>query len=300
MSEISRMVEIKIINCSLEDAILQKHLSQIRLFLHDLTCNYPFFEEWLERVFSSIKLGERIIVACENAENIIGVAILKDTPYEKKICTIRVADGFRRQGIGTMLMIKSRELLKDNYPLITVSDEHIDGFRHFLSKFNFKEKCKVKSVYRYAHDEYYFNKPYLHQCVLISIRPQYARRIMSGEKTVEFRKVCFSNPNSKVYVYSSSPVRKILGYFEVEKIVKADPKSLWHQFAAVGYVDTKDFQKYYEGKQQGYAICIKRFVNFRQAIDINDVFDEKFNIHPPQNYMYIDNVVIQRRLRLLE
>lgn len=293
-------MDLEIINKYTNRDTSQLYLSRLREFLHDLSCDYPYFEEWLEAAFSSVRTGERSIVVCENIGQIAGVAILKDTRSEKKICTIRVAKEYRRQGIGTMLMIKALEVLKDDFPLITVSDEHIEQFRHFLSRFGFVEKNRVKSVYRYGHEEYYFNKPYQHQTVLMSIKPKYASRIMSGEKTVEFRKKCFKDNISRVYVYSSFPEKKIVGYFEVDKIVIDDPINLWIQFGKKGCIDKNRFYDYFKNHREGCAICIKRYVKLRQKVDIFDVFDMNIKARAPQNYCYIDNVVIQRRLRLLE
>ena len=293
-------MKIRTINHQTGKSIRQKYFSLLRVFLRDLSCDYPFFEEWLEHSFSSVSKGERTIVVCEAIDQIAGVAILKDTKAEKKICTIRVAQKFRRQGIGTMLLIKSREVLMDKFPLITVSDDHINEFRHFLSRFGFMEKNTVKSVYRYGHDEYYFNKPYKHQTVLMSIKPRYARKIEEGEKTVEFRKICFTDNVNRVYVYSSTPEQRIIGYFEIDKIVKASPEVLWEQFSKRGFIDENKYFKYYENSQVGYAICIRRFVKLRQEVVLNDIFDATNKVRAPQNYCYIDNVVVLQRLRLLE
>lgn len=291
-------MKIVIINSKTDQLERQGYLSRLQQFLHDLSCNYPYFEEWLERVFSLIQSGERTIILCEYDDEIVGASILKDTQHEKKICTVRVATQFHRQGIGTMLLIKSREILKDDFPLITVSDEHIDSFRNFLLRFRFKERSKIKSVYRYGHDEYYFNKPYHHQCVLMSIKPDYAHKILSGEKTAEFRKVCFGPNINKVYIYSSSPEKKIIGYFEIEKIERNSPTSLWQKYGDKGCIDSSLFYEYYKSVQKGTAICIKYAKRLRQEVRIDDVFDVKLRV--PQNYIYIDNVVTLRRLRLLE
>ena len=60
---------------------------QIKRFLSGLECNYPFFEEWLDKVFREVSNGRRcIIVLMDKTGNVIaGLAILKDTIQEKKI-----------------------------------------------------------------------------------------------------------------------------------------------------------------------------------------------------------------------
>jgi len=52
---------------------------------------------------------------------------------------------------------------------------------------------------------------------ILSIKPQYANAILKKEKTVEFRKKVFKNEVDRVYIYSSSPVKRIVGYFTIDK-----------------------------------------------------------------------------------
>lgn len=287
-----------IINKATPSESREFYISHIREFLSDLTCNYPHFEEWLEHVFVMTRTYERTIVICEYDKRIVGLAILKDTSDEKKICTIRVAEEYRRQGIGTYLINEARKILQEDYPLVTVSDEHIGVFRKFLNRFGFKQESQVKSVYQYGHDEYYFNKPYQRECVLISIKPEFAEKIMNGEKTVEFRRVCFGNGIKRAYVYASSPKKKIIGYFIVDKIVKASPSELWQRFHERGGIDYDHYNSYFEQKNIGYAILIKKAVRLRTEICLNDLMDCEYKA--PMNYINLDNVDALRRLRLLE
>ena len=287
-----------IINKATPSEFREFYISHIREFLSDLTCNYPHFEEWLEHVFVMIKTDERTIIVCECDKKIVGLAILKDAANEKKICTIRVADDYRRQGIGTYLIDEARKILHEDYPLVTVSDEHIGVFRKFLSRFGFEQKSQVKSVYQYGHKEYFFNKPYQRESVLMSIRPKYAEKIMKGEKKVEFRRICFGNDIKRVYIYSSSPKKKIVGYFEVDQIIKASPAELWQRFHEMGGIDFNNYGKYFKQKDYGYAILIKKAVRLRKEISLSDLMNH--DCRAPQNYCNLDNVDTLRRLRLIE
>ena len=61
--------------------------------------------------------------------------------------------------------------------------------------------------------------------VLLSIKPEYVEKIFSKEKKYEFRKSIFKNPNIKsIIIYSSSPVKKVVGEFEIENIIQDTPK----------------------------------------------------------------------------
>lgn len=67
-----------------EDRISFFH--QIKGFLSGLECNYPFFEEWLDKVFREVSNGRRCIIVLmdKTVDVIAGLAILKDTMQEKK------------------------------------------------------------------------------------------------------------------------------------------------------------------------------------------------------------------------
>jgi len=54
--------------------------------------------------------------------------------------------------------------------------------------------------------------------VLLSVKPKYTEKILEGEKKYEFRRAIFKKQNiEKVYIYSSSPVSKIVAAFDIEK-----------------------------------------------------------------------------------
>jgi type I restriction enzyme S subunit len=55
--------------------------------------------------------------------------------------------------------------------------------------------------------------------VLLSIKPKYANQIVKGNKKYEFRKSVFKNRDLEmVYIYSSSPVKRIIGAFAIKMI----------------------------------------------------------------------------------
>ena len=80
--------------------------------------------------------------------------------------------------------------------------------------------------------------------VILSIKPVYAHAIMDGTKKVEFRKKIFKRPVDKVFVYSSSPEKKIVGFFTISDIIEDKPERLWEEFEKVGGIEKKNFFDY--------------------------------------------------------
>lgn len=274
-----------------------KILRLLKIILSDLEFEYPFFVCWLDKVFYEMQTSthRKIIICCgDNLFDIYGVSIIKDTEDEKKICTLRVLQNYRRRGIGTLLLHKSMDLLSDNQPLLTVSEKYLSEFKPFLKKNGFTLKSKVKSLYIKGMYEYFFNKAYNPKVALISIKPKYVNAIIEGKKTVEFRKKIFSDSVRQVFIYSSYPEKRIVGYFMVATIRKDSPSSLWGKYKDVGCISKEDFCKYFKNSKIGYGIEIKELTLFSEKIDALQ-FDKEFKA--PQSYCYINNVKLLQWLR---
>lgn len=124
--------------------------------------------------------------------------------------------------------------------------------------------------------------------VILSIKPIYAQAIMAGTKKVEFRKKIFKRPIDKVFVYSSSPEKKIIGFFTIAEITEDKPINLWDEFHKVGGIIKKDFFEYYKHSEIGFSIKIKNYEKFDKGVDPADFF-EKFCA--PQSYIYLEEKV---------
>lgn len=87
-----------------------------------------------------------------------------------------------------------------------------------------------------------------HRVVFLPIKPEFAHKIINGEKNIEFRKK-FSNQNVEtIVIYSSSPEQKIIGFAKIDSIVIDTPDSLWNQFSHQGGIDKNRFYTYFYGK----------------------------------------------------
>lgn len=127
-------------------------------FLSDLEKYYPDFEYWFfKTVCLDLDTGRRNIIVKKSGDQIIAVAILKKYAEEKKICTFRVSEDAKRNGVGTELMLESLEWLKSSQPLITVNEEHASEFEGFLRKFHFQKNAKINSLYRHNKKEIIYN-----------------------------------------------------------------------------------------------------------------------------------------------
>lgn len=120
--------------------------------------------------------------------------------------------------------------------------------------------------------------------VILSIKPIYASKILEGKKTFELRKTIFKNTEiNTVLIYASSPISKIIGEFQIDKIVHLEIDELWKVVKDKAEVDKDFFDEYFYRKNKGYAIGIRNVKKYKKNIDII----EEFGIKAPQSFAYI-------------
>ena len=126
--------------------------------------------------------------------------------------------------------------------------------------------------------------------VLLSIKPKYVKAILNGTKKYEFRKSAFrcKEDIELVYMYATSPVKKIVGVFTIECIVEDYPKNLWAKFKQFSGIEEEEFFRYFGGNKKGFAIKIEKIEVFESPID---PFREFSDFKPPLSFYYIDENV---------
>lgn len=128
-------------------------------FLSDLCHEYGAFRKWYyDAVIPGLDNGKRLIYAVTDYRKIVAVLILKNA-VEKKICTLRVAEGYRNQGIATKLLKIACQELRCAAPLITVSSYHIAEFESLLKKNGFILYAEYPNYYKQGISEFAFNGP---------------------------------------------------------------------------------------------------------------------------------------------
>lgn len=109
----------------------------------------------------------------------------------------------------------------------------------------------------------------------------------TGNKKYEFRKNIWKNSTKvgKVYIYSSSPIKKIVGIFTLGNVYEDNPGNLWKNFKDFSGLDEEEFFNYFKNCEKGFAIEIKTIEFFDVPID---PFQDFSNFKPPQSFYYIN------------
>ncbi len=134
--------------------------------------------------------------------------------------------------------------------------------------------------------------------VLLSIKPKYVNAILNGKKEYEFRKVIFKEKNvEKVYMYSSSPVKKIVGVFIVGGIIEDHPKQIWKKCHSKSGIAKEDFFAYFNNHDKGYAIKIVDPKPIEGPIDLKRISQDFI---PPQSFCYFSIPSIEKTNKYTE
>ena len=121
--------------------------------------------------------------------------------------------------------------------------------------------------------------------VLLSIKPEYAERILDGQKHFEFRRAIFKNEDVKtIVIYATLPIGKVVGEFDIEHILIDRPKKLWSMTSEYSGVTKRLFNEYFDGRETGYAIKVKKPRRYKKPLNLNRVLESGV---APQSFCYL-------------
>lgn len=121
---------------------------------------------------------------------------------------------------------------------------------------------------------------------LMSIRPEYAEKILSGEKRIELRRQRPRlEPGDIVIVYVTSPASEVAGAFSVGEVISKSVNSMWRTFRPVLGVEKAKYEAYFDDRDVAYGITIDRVWSSR-PIDLPSLRRRFDGFVPPQSYMF--------------
>ena len=123
--------------------------------------------------------------------------------------------------------------------------------------------------------------------VVLSIHPRYTEKILEGVKTVELRRR-FPNTISEgamAYIYSTSPVRAIVGSADITNVVKLPLGKMWKQYKNHASINRRDFDACFKGLDEGYALVFENAARLQRPLDLEELRN-RFGFAPPQSFLY--------------
>lgn len=122
--------------------------------------------------------------------------------------------------------------------------------------------------------------------VLVSIHPKFAKKIISGEKRLEFRRSWASLPVDIIVFYATSSVQRIVAVANIKQVYLDSPSGLWKLSKSMGgCISRRELLAYLEGKKRAYAIELGKVKLLNGGLDPISLFGKNFR--PPQSFQYL-------------
>lgn len=121
--------------------------------------------------------------------------------------------------------------------------------------------------------------------ILMSIKPVYVEKILSGEKCFEYRKTLpKKNVIDKIIIYSGVPVKKVVGEVKVKDILVENKEVLWNKTKEKSGTTKEFYDSYFKDKEIAIAYELGEVKIYNPYKELSD-----FGINfAPQSFIYLD------------
>lgn len=127
--------------------------------------------------------------------------------------------------------------------------------------------------------------------LFISIKPEYANKIINKQKTIELRK---NRPNVQsgdyVLIYATVPIKAVIGFGKIKNIIDTSPEIMWNENAGKLGINKEAYDKYYTHSNRAIGIEISSICKFKFGFLLSDIKEMYPKFSPPQTYRYISNI----------
>lgn len=117
----------------------------------------------------------------------------------------------------------------------------------------------------------------------MSIKPEFADKIISGEKKYEYRRRLCSQPIDCLYLYATKPVKKIVAKAIVCETLFGEKEWVWNQTKDFGGIEKSYFDCYFDGRTQAGAYCLGRIDVYDRPRELREIGI----LTAPQSFIYL-------------
>lgn len=126
------------------------------------------------------------------------------------------------------------------------------------------------------------------EVLFISVKPEFTEKIFDGSKTIELRKSTPSvDENALLVIYSTVPVKAVIGISRIKRIIKMSPNNLWDKYSKRLGIDRKRFFEYYENMDHAIGIELEDVFKLPNQIPLHLIRKFYPSFHPPQTFRYL-------------
>ena len=119
--------------------------------------------------------------------------------------------------------------------------------------------------------------------ILLSINPQHVANIVQGKKCYEYRKKSCKRKVDKIVIYSTSPVKQIIGEVEVLDTLEMDKEELWKLTKEQSGITKRFYNAYFSGKTTAVAYKLGAVLEYKTPQLLTEIGVKV----APQSFMYL-------------
>ena len=130
------------------------------------------------------------------------------------------------------------------------------------------------------------NQPVL----FVSIKPQFAEKILAGEKSVELRRVrpLDAASGTLVVFYASSPICGVVGTGRIKTIDVDTPTAIWDRHREAVGLPRSEYRSYFKGARDAVGIVLSEVAALPKSVPLEDLRERIAGFEPPQSFRYIN------------
>jgi predicted transcriptional regulator len=304
---------LQIVRISDKDVLLKTDLLQVfKNAIMQHAGMYPEISTWLmKKVLPGIQNGSRIAYLgfCNDLPVVTAVAKRGDST---KFCHLHIDQHIQDKNLGelffSLMIIDVRHIANGIH--FTLPESLWEREKNFFGSFGFDRVSKAPTQYRNFDDELLcrstFDKVWsatleklpklidvhsldhhnISNGLLMSIRPEYIRKIFNGDKLIEIRrKFNHKWSNRRVTLYSSHPAKAVMGYAIIQSVVSDTPFNIWNNYGSQLGCTKSEFDSYTAGLLKVFAIQLHAIQPYKTPMLLSQLswFLEE-NLVPPQSY----------------
>lgn len=118
--------------------------------------------------------------------------------------------------------------------------------------------------------------------IILPIKPLYADKILNGEKKYEFRKKLCQKNVRNIYIYATTPIKRIVGEAEVVQKWDMNKNDLWEKTKSAAGISKEFYNDYFANKDCACAYQIGKIKRYSKSISLESLGIE----HVPQSFVY--------------
>ena len=126
--------------------------------------------------------------------------------------------------------------------------------------------------------------------ILISIKPEYVKKIFDGSKKYEYRRRLADKKIDKMIIYCTAPVKAVVGEVKVVGTITDLPEYLWEHTKDYAGISKENFFDYFGDKRRTNCYILGDCVKYDQPKKLED-FGVKV---APQSWIYTKGELFEK------